>query len=86
MVIIFIFISLAIYNRTMLASKNGIEEGVTYLFSVLALLSVDGGNYQTRVGYVRTVNYLPYGGSCNINKYSGNVGIEVYIIHCKKNP
>ena len=34
-------------------------------------LSVGGAEYVGRAGYVKTVNFLPYGGYCTINKYAG---------------
>ena len=61
----------AVYNRTVYVSKSDIEQGMTYLFSVLMTVTVDGQGYQTRAGYMKTVNYQPYGGSCKISKTKG---------------
>lgn len=59
-------------NRTMYVSKDDISEGETYMFSVLMTVTIGENIYQTRSGYMRIVNYLPYGGTCHISQFSGS--------------
>ena len=61
----------AAYGSVMSVPKSEINQGMTYLFSVMMTVTVDGQFYQSRAGYMKTVNYLPYGGNCGISKTKG---------------
>ena len=73
---------LAAYGSVMSVSKSDVTPGMTYLFSVLMTVTVDGQLYQTRAGYMKTVNYVPYGGSCTISKTRGQATLEFFMVTC----